>query len=240
MLHALRTHLETLGLKSKFDEHEDLEGPCGSVFSIVIDSDRALAAWHSCFAARYQLCHYPLLLGGLAMVEENFDMNECYELDFQRASKRVKARKMDDWLEKRGDLHTRHYGVSGGLPESARKVDFHFLKADSLRLAFIPATESWHCPLVLGFGGWNDCPEAEIHAALARRWESNYGAHLVALTGSVLEYRVERPPDSAEASLALAREHFAYCSDIVTQGTEDLQTLAASLWKAHCWFFWWD
>lgn len=240
MSDALVSQLKTLGLEPEFEEHEDLEGPCGSVLSLVIESAQAFRAWESCFAARQELGYYPLLLGGLAMVEENFDMNECYELDFKRALKRVKAKKIDPWLEKRGDLHTRHYGVTAKLPESSRKASFHFLKADSLRLGFVPTTESWHCPLVLGFGGWNDCPEAEIHAALARRWEADYGAHLVALTGSVLEYRVERPPDTAQAALELAQQHFAYCSDIVTQGTEDLQNLAASLWGAGCWFFWWD
>ena len=39
---------------------------------------------------------------------------------------------------------------------------------------------------------------------------------------------------------ALAREHLAYCPDIVFQGSSDLAPLAAALMDSDWWFFWWD
>ncbi len=107
-------------------------------------------------------------------------------------------------------------------------------------VAFIPVTEPALIPLFLGFGDWNDCPSAVVHAAMARRWGHLHGAAPVAFGSDTIEYRVARPVSTHEAAVELALEHFAYCPDSVLQGTETIERLAASLINAKYWLFWWD
>ena len=92
----------------------------------------------------------------------------------------------------------------------------------------------------LGYGDWNDCPSPAVHAAFARCWSKAYGAAPAALAGDVIEYRVARPVGTREEAMELALAQFAYCPDIVLQGTETLEHLAAELLGARYWFFWWD
>ncbi|WP_414650247.1 DUF4253 domain-containing protein, partial [Duganella sp.] len=33
---------------------------------------------------------------------------------------------------------------------------------------------------------------------------------------------------------------YLYCADIVDQGTESIEALAATLLNARVWYFWWD
>jgi hypothetical protein len=54
------------------------------------------------------------------------------------------------------------------------------------------------------------------------------------------ELHVSRPPSSREAAMELAEEQYGFCSDIVDQGVESLEALAATLFDGHIWFFWWD
>jgi hypothetical protein len=107
-------------------------------------------------------------------------------------------------------------------------------------IGLVPTTSSWQVPLILKYGGWNECPPPMVHAAILRDWERRFGAELVALTGDVVELAVARPPTDREPALELAREQYLYCGDIVWQGTNDLETLAAGLKGGSVWFFWWD
>ena len=61
-----------------------------------------------------------------------------------------------------------------------------------------------------------------------------------AISSDVIEMRVERPPSTREAAFAVAEEQFAYCSDIVLQGTGSISALAATLMNGTAWYFWWD
>ena len=67
-----------------------------------------------------------------------------------------------------------------------------------------------------------------------------FGATPVAFASDILEYRVARPVDTREEAMELARVQFAYCPDIILQGTETLERLAAEILGARYWFFWWD
>ncbi len=109
-----------------------------------------------------------------------------------------------------------------------------------LVVALIPTTEPSLIAIFLNFGDWNGSPAPVIHAAMARRWNRSYGAVPVAFSNTTVEFRVARPVATHEAAIALALEHFAYCPDIVLQGTKTIERLAASLIGARYWFFWWD
>ncbi len=107
-------------------------------------------------------------------------------------------------------------------------------------LAKIPTARSWKIPAYLSFGGWNECPGAEDHVAVHRRWNEKYGAEVFSVAGDVVECWVARPPGDRAACEALAREQYLYCNDIVDQGTQTLLALAGALKDADAWFFWWD
>ncbi len=104
----------------------------------------------------------------------------------------------------------------------------------------IPTGHAWEIPAYLCCGGWNSCPDAAEQGAVLRYWAEKYGIEIYAITEDVVECAVERPPVTKEAALALAHEQFLFCSDIVLQGTETIELLAAGLQNAEAWYFWWD
>jgi hypothetical protein len=107
-------------------------------------------------------------------------------------------------------------------------------------IALLPIEEGWKAPALLPWGDWNESPPPAVHTAVLRDWNRRYGAELVSMTGDILELSVPRPPTTDEAALALAREQYSYAPDIVQQGVEDVETLAALLKNGHSWYLWWD
>jgi hypothetical protein len=107
-------------------------------------------------------------------------------------------------------------------------------------MGLVPTTTPWEVPAFLRMGGWNSCPDAAVHCAIHRYWQSQFGAVIVAATADVVEMDVSRPPGTREAAMELAKQQYNYCSDIVDQGTETLSLLAASLLNGAAWYFWWD
>jgi hypothetical protein len=134
---------------------------------------------------------------------------------------------------------------SGAMPEPPTEFILpyeHELKGFviPITLALVPTQRSWHIPAFLKFGDYNACPEPAVHAAVLRRWEDQYGAEIVCVGYQIMELAVAHPPDNSDAALALAYEHFAYCGDIVLQGVDTIDALAAILLNGKTWFFWWD
>ena len=107
-------------------------------------------------------------------------------------------------------------------------------------IALIPAADATEIPAYLNLGNWNAMPAPEYHVAALRSWRDRHGAELVGLNSDTFNLQVSRPPASREEALALAREQYEYCADIVDQGTGSLSALAASLKVDRWWYFWWD
>ena len=106
--------------------------------------------------------------------------------------------------------------------------------------SLVPVKHPYEVPAYLGFGGWNACPPPEVQVAVLREWERAYGAVPVCVAGDVLECVVDRPPRTKEAAMTLAAEQWAFCDDIVSQGTGSVRRLAMELYRSPQWFFWWD
>lgn len=101
-------------------------------------------------------------------------------------------------------------------------------------------TDDWTTiPAYLRWGG-GFCPSAEYHVATLRRWRDSHGAELVSLSRDTMELRVATRPQTRRQALALAREQYVYCPDLVIQGHQTLRALAGDLLLADWWFFWWD
>ena len=107
-------------------------------------------------------------------------------------------------------------------------------------IALLPTAQPAEAPAYLRFGGFNACPPPELHVAFLRDWGRRYGAVPACITHDIIECVVARPPRTRDEARALAAEQFAYCGDIVSQGTGTVERLAVGLWAAPTWYFWWD
>jgi hypothetical protein len=154
-----------------------------------------------------------------------------------------------DWLQEREDEDPEGYEAEEGeWPEEDCATTELISHRDILtgqplekvHITVLPTNEAWQAACYLNTGGWNDVPFAHENSALWRYWEQRYGAKVACIAGDVVEFTVERPPRTQAEAMTLARQHFVYCRDIVHQGTNTIETLAATLLKAPVWFFWWD
>lgn len=109
-----------------------------------------------------------------------------------------------------------------------------------VHILLIPTTRSWEVPAYLRWGNWNACPPPAQHVAALRRWHERFGVELVGMNRDTLNLRTARRPADREAALALAREHYPYCPDVIDQGLGSLSALAAVLMADDWWYFWWD
>jgi hypothetical protein len=109
-----------------------------------------------------------------------------------------------------------------------------------VHILVLPTTEAATAPAYLKWGGWNACPPPEYQVAALRSWHDRFGAEPVAISGDVINMRVRRRPATREEALALAREQYLYCEDLIEQGVGALVPLAAELMHEDWWFFWWD
>lgn len=107
-------------------------------------------------------------------------------------------------------------------------------------LAIIKTADPAEAAVHLRFGGFNDCPPPPVHVAFHRDWERRFGAVPIAISGDVIEMWLDRPINSQDDAWTLAQEFYAYSPDIVDQGTQTLNRLAAEIWRSRHWFFWWD
>lgn len=129
----------------------------------------------------------------------------------------------------------------GAGPELTVAIDILSGKPfDKVYVALIPTDDWTTIPAYLRWGAWNENPGPEWHVAALRSWRDRYGVELVGVSSDVLNLTVARKPQSRDEAIALAREQYAYCSDIVEQGVGTISHLAKSLMVFDWWFFWWD
>lgn len=114
--------------------------------------------------------------------------------------------------------------------------EFH----DKVHIVIVPAEFSWEVPAYLRWGDWNACPPPEYHVAALRKWHREFGVDVVGVNGDAIDLRASRLPTTRSAAMALAREHYGYCPDIVDQGVGSLSSLAAILMASEWWYLWWD
>ena len=88
--------------------------------------------------------------------------------------------------------------------------------------------------------GTNDYPWLAERVAVFRHWHEQYGAVPAIVTYEVWEMTLENPPATDEEAEVLAKEHFAFCPDVLSEGTETIRELASELKGSTAWFFWWD
>jgi hypothetical protein len=110
-------------------------------------------------------------------------------------------------------------------------------------LALVPARRSADIPAAIGWTGQiNYEGDVARLCAVLRSWEDRFGIRVVALTADQLVLSVAAPPTTQEEAEAVAAEHFAFCSDNITQGHhETLRAYAQhDVLNQQVWSFWWD
>jgi hypothetical protein len=156
---------------------------------------------------------------------------------------------VEEWIRSRTDEDPGQYSVEpaewprGRMPPLELSVHLDVLSRrpkPKVVIGLVPTALAWQVPAFLKFGDWNDCPSPDAQVALHKKWHQEYGSEIACLSGDVIECTVKNPPSSRQSALALAREQFVYCSDIVHQGVGSLEALAATLIKSKTWYFWWD
>jgi hypothetical protein len=217
---------------------------------LTIPGSQVIETWKQLREIVNETGYWPILIGDSDSKDALLENLEVWE-DEETSTiiDRGMALDVEAWLENRKSKDLEYYTPPrGSWPEEILLKDTFFVYVDFLSgqphkemyLALIPTVKGWHTPAFLKFGGWNDCPPPEIHVAIFAKWEQEYGAEVLAITGDTIEFSVSRPPQSRDDALRLAQEHFLYCTDIVYQGTETLERLAATVQNNHAWFFWWD
>ena len=191
----------------------------------------------------------PVIVGGedeFAYFNDQFDINEEPLEEILLAAKTVDVK---DFFKQRINEDSDYYSVEAANPEpdSSPKggltAHFNRLGRSPLKWVFIakiPDRVNCNIPAHLSYGNWNECPSPEEHVAIWKYWNEKYGAEIVCVTHDIIEAKVSNPPMTYEEALLLAKEQFIYCADIVHQGVESLENLAALLQNGSTWYFWWD
>ena len=107
-------------------------------------------------------------------------------------------------------------------------------------IALVPTAVSWEAPVYLGWGGWNDAPDAAQQLPIMKYWNEKYGAELVSATFDFIEMIVPNPPGETQDVIDLAFEHAAYSPDNIFQGAGGIDTYASGIADYNYWGFWWD
>ncbi|MBB6097035.1 hypothetical protein HNR42_000449 [Deinobacterium chartae] len=235
------------------------------LYTFCVPGREAVSAWRALRAAFPETGLWPLITG-----EGPFEPDDAFPEDGGRALLEAARRlDLQAWLRRRLEEDARDDDPDGAQgPITLDPVNARLFAEDvpapqggprpleegltSVRdplswsplrevwMLLLPVQRCWEVHAVLGYGGWNDYPEPEVHVALMQRWNARYGAEPVALTRDVVELWAPRPLQDPAEALVLASEQYAYCGDVVWQGTESVPNLAGALLDNEVWYFWWD
>lgn len=108
------------------------------------------------------------------------------------------------------------------------------------QLGLVAAATGAQALAVCGWSGPANYADTDQIAAVVADWEHRFGARVVTVGFDTLELSVAAPPVTIEHARSVAVEQFAFCPDLVWQGTGKLEKLAEQLVGAVNWSFWWD
>jgi hypothetical protein len=219
------------------------------VYAIVTDGSLALPTWHGLRDHADASGHWPVVIGDGDQVVLHAEMRD-YAGEPQAILDAASALDVEAWLRTRREQVGQYLGHDAWPMvdvQVSSETDL-VLASDILTgqpsphviIALVPTRDGSEAPAWLGFGNYNDCPPSAVHVALFRRWHERWGAEVFGLSGDVAEMIVTRPPRDRAAALALADEQALYAYDVVAQGVESVEALAAIHLGGTSWYFWWD
>lgn len=197
----------------------------------------------------------PVLIGSPDFAEELAENLASYETPPAEVLKQAETVDLAEWSrEREAEIRECYenesdWPLGDGIWPEEIKPSTHFKTAidmltdeplQQIVVALLPTSNAWEVNAYLQYGGWNECPMPEFHCAMAKRWWQECGAYIASVNGASIEYRVLRPIRDGDQALAIAKEQFIYCMDIVDQGTVTIEALAKALLDSTVWYFWWD
>ncbi len=258
---ALASSLAEIGLEP--DRIVELPGSDKMGLVLTVPAADATAAWVALRRLTPATGWHPVVTGGESLFERG-----STELDrlLWRANVRVSDSRNPDsmlstaetidppaWFAERAEalsIDLDEMTITGELqrapePEEtdglADPVDQSGMSSSRLvELILLPASQPWESPAYLLWGGVNEQPDTEVQVALARRWFETYGAEIIRMTESTIEFIVPRSPSTDSEAIELAVEHLLYAPDSADRSPGALADQAAELLDADLWFFWWD
>jgi len=214
-----------------------------------VAGEKAISRWEELQATGRDEGFTPVILGSMEDLQALWENGESLTETTEEVIEKAKSIDVSQWLSERAATEPDEYTAEDGEwpEEPPEESDFTVIFEDTsqqqykkiIYIAKIPTREAWQIPAYLRIGDWNECPAVEFHVAMAKHWQGKYQAVIVTATYEILEYKVANPPTDQVTARQLAQEQFVYCTDIVHQGAETLNNLAASLQNGK-WYFWWD
>jgi hypothetical protein len=89
----------------------------------------------------------------------------------------------------------------------------------------------------MGTNGNNYDITCEMVYARLREWDQRFGLIVLGCGGGWLEAQFKKQPADM---LAFAKEVYEFCPDVVTQGANTVEALAAAMTRANAVSLWWD
>ncbi|ADG73225.1 hypothetical protein Cfla_0306 [Cellulomonas flavigena DSM 20109] len=237
-----RPPTRVLGVTSSGVEVRGFDAPAGEL----------VAWWHRLRAEHATTGLWPVLLGADAPTDMTSALTPEDDYDDADALRRatamtlrelqeLRAERLARWREADSEDEDERPGDSAPHTVEHREPVVTVAEEDGV-IALVPAAHGWQVPVILGWqGGVNYELEPVDHGVVLRDWHERYGAELVAMSGDqVLELLVDRPPTTPAEALAVAREQYDYCGDVVDQGVGTIEALAREQAGSASWYFWWD
>lgn len=108
------------------------------------------------------------------------------------------------------------------------------------QILLVPVMRPADAPAQLGWSGTvNSNLDGGDVSAVLRSWENRFGAVLSGLGFDTLTLIVAQPPTEPTEIRQVMQEIYAFCPDIVTQGTGDIGGLDPMV-RGKEWSLWWD
>jgi hypothetical protein len=228
-----------LGVKQLFAEKLT---PDLSMYIYFVPGQKAIPSWRELRTNAPELGYWPLVLGDDRTFEQTKKSFETSAKFAGRRSPGLDHTSAEMFFEARAEELGDEF-PTGPWPIKPVPPHAFYLPAEFDKRTVMGLLPVSHCSQVLqivNYGDWNASPPVREHVAVNNYWNERYGAEIVCLSSDILEMHVGRRPANREEALALAREQYLYCSDIVEQGAGTIQELAAGLMASDAWFFWWD
>ena len=229
-----------------------------TVYLVSVPVKDALDAWERLRRFTARSGYFPVILGqddfgdepeydGQTPAGADADLAQAALLDVDQWLAERRADQEAEAEEAEVSLPTRDFPGDWDAKAAAKRPGPQFLfpkhlakQSKTAALALVPSRSGYDVPAMLGFGGFNDCPDPAEQSAVLQRWQERYGAQPVFLHVDTLELKITRPPEDRDEAMDLAWEQYIYCTDLVNEESGTVAGLAAQLMGAESWFFWWD
>jgi hypothetical protein len=112
----------------------------------------------------------------------------------------------------------------------------HFGQAPD-EVSVLKTADQFEVLRVMGTNGWNYDLSPDSVIACLKQWDAEYGLAVRGAGFDWVEAVIERLPSDMRA---FAESVYAFCPDVVEQGTQTVAALADEMRRAGTLYLWWD